>query len=223
MAAPPSPTRPQLTRLDLTRDVVALTEDLVDVESVSLGEARLADLIEAALRALPHLEVDPPGQLAGRAHRPRAARARRGGRPHRHRAARRQPAVPQRRRPRCTGCGTCDMKGGVAVALRLAHDVVEPDRDLTFVFYEAEEIDGALQRPGPDRRAAARPAGGDFAILMEPTRRGGRGGLPGHHAGRGRAPAASAPTPRGPGAASTRSTGPPRCSAGSTTTTRGGR
>ena len=39
------------------------------------------------------------------------------------------------------GRGTVDMKGGVAVMLRIAHEVPEPSRDVTFVFYEAEEID----------------------------------------------------------------------------------
>ena len=39
------------------------------------------------------------------------------------------------------GLGTCDMKGGVAVALRLAATMPEPNRDLTFVFYECEEVE----------------------------------------------------------------------------------
>src|SRR3954468_11161542 len=43
--------------LDLSGDVVALTEALVDVESVSRGEGPLADLIEASVRRLDHLEV----------------------------------------------------------------------------------------------------------------------------------------------------------------------
>ncbi len=33
------------------------------------------------------------------------------------------------------------MKGGDAVMLKLAATVTEPDRDLTFIFYEAEEVD----------------------------------------------------------------------------------
>ena len=61
------------------------------------------------------------------------------------------------------------MKGGVAVALRLAHDLAEPVRDVTYVFYEAEEVDDAdnglrlLAEQRPDLLAA------DFAILMEPS------------------------------------------------------
>ena len=35
------------------------------------------------------------------------------------------------------GLGSCDMKGGVAVALLLAAHVAAPARDVTYVFYEA--------------------------------------------------------------------------------------
>lgn len=43
--------------LDPTRDVALLTADLIDMESVSGNEKEVADAVEAALRALPHLEV----------------------------------------------------------------------------------------------------------------------------------------------------------------------
>ena len=43
--------------LDLSSDVVALTEALVDIESVSLGEQAISDAVEAALRGVEHLEV----------------------------------------------------------------------------------------------------------------------------------------------------------------------
>ena len=42
--------------LDLTADVVTLTQQLVDIESVSRNEQAIADAVEAALRALPHLD-----------------------------------------------------------------------------------------------------------------------------------------------------------------------
>ena len=68
------------------------------------------------------------------------------------------------------GRGTVDMKGGVAVMLRVAHEVPEPSRDVTFVFYEAEEIDSAyngllhVEQQRPELIADA-----DFAVLLEPT------------------------------------------------------
>lgn len=43
--------------LDLSTDVVSLTRQLVDIESVSRGEEQLADAVEAALRGLAHLSV----------------------------------------------------------------------------------------------------------------------------------------------------------------------
>jgi succinyl-diaminopimelate desuccinylase len=61
------------------------------------------------------------------------------------------------------------MKAGVAVQLRLAATVNEPNRDVTYVFYECEEVDSArnglylLSRSNPELLA------GDFAILLEPS------------------------------------------------------
>ena len=67
------------------------------------------------------------------------------------------------------GLGTCDMKGGDAVILRIAETVREPNRDLTLVLYEAEEVESVhnglrkLTESDPDLLVA------DFAILMEPS------------------------------------------------------
>jgi succinyl-diaminopimelate desuccinylase len=61
------------------------------------------------------------------------------------------------------------MKSGDAVLLHLAATLPEPNRDLTFVLYEAEEIEDEfnglrlLSESDPDLMAA------DFAILMEPS------------------------------------------------------
>ncbi len=53
---------PATPALDLAADPVALTAALVDVPSVSGDERVLADAVEAALRALPHLEVRRDGE-----------------------------------------------------------------------------------------------------------------------------------------------------------------
>ena len=71
------------------------------------------------------------------------------------------------------GCGTSDMKSGAAVALRIAHLVgtgaVVPTCDLSWVFYDCEEVDAA--RNGLGRIARERPdaLAADLAILLEPT------------------------------------------------------
>jgi succinyl-diaminopimelate desuccinylase len=67
------------------------------------------------------------------------------------------------------GLGTCDMKGGAAVALRLAAGLTEPNRDVTYIFYECEEIDSihnGLRKIAEDRPDLVEA---DFAILMEPS------------------------------------------------------
>jgi succinyl-diaminopimelate desuccinylase len=154
--------------LDLTSDVVALTEALVDIESVSGNEKALADDIEAALEGLGHLTVTRIGNsLVARTDLGRAERVVVAGH---------IDTVPLNRNlpvrndgDRLHGLGTCDMKGGVAVALRLAQELREPNRDVTFVFYECEEIDeihnglGHIATERPDLLEA------DFAILMEPS------------------------------------------------------
>jgi succinyl-diaminopimelate desuccinylase len=61
------------------------------------------------------------------------------------------------------------MKGGVAVMLRLAATVLSSSRDVTYVFYDGEEVEASrngllrLTREHPEWLAA------DFAVLLEPT------------------------------------------------------
>jgi succinyl-diaminopimelate desuccinylase len=67
------------------------------------------------------------------------------------------------------GCGSCDMKSGVAVQLRLAALMSEPSRDVTYVFYDCEEVEE--ERNGLLRLSRNCPEllTGDFAVLLEPT------------------------------------------------------
>ncbi len=167
MALDPEPT----PTLDLTADVVALTAALCDIESESRDEERLCDAIEAALAPLDHLTVTRLGNtLVARTDLGRGERVVLAGH---------IDTVPVTRDPRnlptreeggdLVGRGTVDMKGGVAVQLRLAATVPEPSRDVTYVFYEGEEIDSAyngllhVEQQRPDLLEA------DFAVLLEPT------------------------------------------------------
>jgi succinyl-diaminopimelate desuccinylase len=61
------------------------------------------------------------------------------------------------------------MKGGVAVALRLAATMAATNRDITFLFYECEEVEE--HRNGLKLLAERHPEllEADFAILMEPS------------------------------------------------------
>jgi len=67
------------------------------------------------------------------------------------------------------GLGTCDMKGGDAVILRLAATVPEPTLDVTYILYEAEEIDSAFNGLNLLSQSHPELLHADFAILMEPS------------------------------------------------------
>src|SRR5688500_4996279 len=69
--------------------------------------------------------------------------------------------------------GTCAMTSGVAVMLRLAGLFVvtgaEPAHDLTFVFYDNEEVEAVKNGLGRVARERRSWLYGDLAILLEPT------------------------------------------------------
>ncbi len=151
-----------------TSDGAALTAQLVDVPSVSGEEGPLADAVERALRPLAHLSVYRDGDTI-------VARTELG-RPERVILAGHIDTVPvagnlpsRADGARLYGCGTSDMKSGVAVQLRLAAHLPAPSRDVTYVFYECEEV--AAERNGLLRlsRSAPELLAGDFAVLMEPS------------------------------------------------------
>lgn len=157
-----------MAHLDLSRDVVGMTADLVDIASESLSEQEICDAVEQALAGLSHLDVVRDGHtLVARTSLGHAERVVIAG----HLDT--VPAnanFPSRLDGEVLwGLGSCDMKGGVAVALRLAAHVPTPNQDLTFVFYEGEEIEHEFN--GLGRLARERPEllTGDLAILMEPT------------------------------------------------------
>ena len=155
-------------QLDLTADAVTLTEQLVNIESVSHHEQAIADAVEAALRPLGHLRVSRLGNtIVARTELGRDERVVIAG--HLDTVPLNDNLPARRDGALLHGLGTCDMKGGDAVMLRLAAGVPEPNRDITYVFYEGEEIEGEfnglrlLGESDPDLLTA------DFAILMEPS------------------------------------------------------
>ena len=154
--------------LDLTADTITLLEQLVNIESVSRNEGPIADAVEAALRPLGHLTVTRHGNtVVAQTSLGLSERVVIAGHLDTVPVNANLPAV--RDGDVLRGLGTCDMKGGDAVMLKLAADVPQPNRDLTFLFYEAEEIESEynglhlLSQSNPDLLQA------DFAILMEPS------------------------------------------------------
>mgnify|MGYP000857717187 FL=1 len=158
--------------LDLGADLVTLLRALVDVESVSGNERGLADLVEQAMRGCSHLVVDRDGDaVVARTRLGRNQRVVIAGHldtvPVAGNLPSREETVDGQRR--VYGRGACDMKGGVAVQLSLAHALAEPVRDITWVYYDHEEVEAELN--GLNRLARNRPEllAGDFAVVMEPT------------------------------------------------------
>jgi len=158
--------------LDLTASSLDLARAICDIPSVSGGEALLADEIEAAVRRQEHLDVIRHGNTV--VARTRLARAQRVV------IAGHIDTVPVNDNlptrdvdvdgvPHLWGRGTVDMKAGVAVQLRLAAELTSPAVDITWMWYDNEEV--AAEVNGLNLLAQAHPElfEADFAILGEPS------------------------------------------------------
>jgi succinyl-diaminopimelate desuccinylase len=165
-------------------DLVDLLAAVCDAESVSGGEGPLADAVEAVLRAQPRLEVLRDGNCV-------VARTTLG-RERRVVLAGHLDTVPLADPPNLPtrlvdgelwGRGTVDMKAGLVVFLALAAELgrpgTEPTSDVTWVFYDQEEVEA--HKSGLGRLAAHRPdlLAADFAIVGEPSYAGIEGGCNG--------------------------------------------
>ena len=158
--------------IDLTASSITITRQLCDIESVSGNERAITDAIAAALAPFDHLEItrDADAIVARTTH----------GRGRRVVIAGHTDTVPLKNNlptrseseadvEYLWGRGTVDMKAGVAVQLKLAAELVDTAVDLTWIWYDNEEV--ASDRNGLGRLAAHHPEllAGDFAILGEPT------------------------------------------------------
>ena len=169
-------------RLDLEGDLVTLLRTLIDIESVSGDEAGIADRVEAALRGYDHLATSRSGNVVvARTELGRAERVVVAGHLDTVPIAANVPSWVSEESDglRVWGRGACDMKGGVAVQLAAAAALAAPTRDVTWIFYDLEEVEasrnglGRLATEQPDQLAA------DFAVLCEPTGAGVEGGCQG--------------------------------------------
>lgn len=154
--------------LDLRADPSDLTAALIDIPSVSRDERRIADEVEAALRAQTGYEVVRNGDaVLARTHLGRPARVILAG--HLDTVPIADNVPSQRDADHIYGCGASDMKSGDAVFLHLAATLDAPGHDVTLIFYDCEEIEatanglGRIQRELPDWLRA------DVAILGEPS------------------------------------------------------
>jgi succinyl-diaminopimelate desuccinylase len=159
--------------LDLAGSSIDLTRQLCDIESVSGDEGGIADAIEASLAECSHLEIIRDGD---------AVIARTNlGRDRRVVIAGHIDTVPLNNNlptrfetldgvDYLWGRGTVDMKAGVAVQLKLAAELTAPSVDVTWIWYDHEEVAEWLNGLGRVARNRPELLHGDFAILGEPTR-----------------------------------------------------
>ena len=157
-----------MTALDLRAPVRSLVTALVDIESVSGNEDAITAAIEGGLRKVAHLSVERDGNvLVARTSLGRSQRVLLAGHTDTVPVAGNLPSRLDGER--LHGCGTTDMKGGLAVLLSLAASLSEPRYDVTYVAYDCEEVDAA--RNGLKRVVEGHSdwLATDLAILMEPT------------------------------------------------------
>src|SRR6478735_473797 len=161
-----------MPELDLSATSVDLTRAICDIPSVSGDERALADAIERAIGDLPHLEVFRDGDtIVARTNLGRAQRVVIAGHidtvPINDNLPTRDLEVDGV--PVIWGRGTVDMKAGTAVQLKLAAELAAPRVDITWMWYDHEEVDADLN--GLARLARTRPDlfEADFAILGEPS------------------------------------------------------
>lgn len=158
--------------LETKKDVVELTKDICDIYSVSGSETELADAIENTLSQCGHLEVTRLGDaVVARTNLARGKRVVIAGHIDTVPVASNLPTkfVELDGKKMLWGRGTVDMKAGVAVALKLAVEITTPNVDVTWVFYDHEEVDSALNGLGRVARSNPELLAGDFAVLCEPS------------------------------------------------------
>ena len=152
----------------MTTDLLDLTAELVEIPSVSHDEEAITDYLQGRLEAAPWLGVRRFGHnLLARTDQHRPLRLVIAGH---------TDTVPPNgnERPRVEGdvlwgLGSSDMKSGVAVMLDLALTVEEPAVDVTYVFYDCEEVEAAHNGLGKLLEAHPDALQCDAAILAEPT------------------------------------------------------
>jgi len=147
-----------------------LARALIDIPSVSGDERVIASRVEAVLRDCEHLDVARIGDsLVARTALGRAERVIIAGHLDTVPIKDNLPSKMSADGTEIIGRGAVDMKSGVAVQLALAVELTAPTRDVTWVFYDNEEVEAS--RSGLGRIVRERPEllKGDFAILGEPT------------------------------------------------------
>lgn len=160
------------------QSVASLALALVDMPSVSGEEGELADAVEELLVRLSRYEVlRERNTIVARTHLGRSARILLAGHLDTVPIAGNVPGAV--RDGQLWGRGSVDMKAGDAVFLQLARELAEPRVDLTYVFYDNEEVEAVKNGLGRVSRTHPEWLEADLAVLGEPTNGGIEGGCNG--------------------------------------------
>ena len=154
--------------MNINQELGKLTLDLVNISSVSKDEKSIADSIEEALKKCNHLKLT-------RVNNSLVVQTSFGNK-QRVVIAGHIDTVPANNNfpgkinnSEVVGLGSVDMKSGIAVALKLASEITSSNFDITYFFYESEEIETKFNGLELITKQQKDLLNCDFAILMEPT------------------------------------------------------
>ena len=173
MAASESPTGIEVDRLDPDQGPVELARQLCNIPSESGQEGRVANAIEQLLAdRAPHLRVLRDGDaIIARTELGRDTRVLIAGHldtvPINGLLPVSDSVHPETGEPMLRGRGTVDMKSGVAVQLALAIELDAPALDITWVWYDHEEVEEELNGLGRLVQNHRALLDADLAVLGE--------------------------------------------------------
>ena len=154
--------------MKIDQEIGALTLDLVNIASVSQDEQAIADSIQAALVEVKHLKVSRiSNSIIAQTNFGANQRVVIAG--HFDTVPANNNFPGKKTSTEVIGLGSVDMKSGIAAALKLAAAVTNAKYDVTYLFYESEEIETKYNGLELITKQAKDLLNCDFAILMEPT------------------------------------------------------
>lgn len=154
--------------MKIDQEIGALTLDLVNIASISQDEQAIADLIQAALVEVKHLKVSRiSNSIIAQTNFGANQRVVIAG--HLDTVPANNNFPGKKTSTEVIGLGSVDMKSGIAAALKLAAALTNAKYDVTYLFYESEEIETKYNGLELITKQAKDLLNCDFAILMEPT------------------------------------------------------
>ena len=154
--------------MNINQELGQLTLDLVNISSVSQDEKLIADSIEEVLRKEQHLKLSRiSNSIVAQTNFGSSKRIVIAGHIDTVPANKNFPGKIAN--SEVQGLGSVDMKSGIAVALKLATEIKKSNFDITYLFYESEEIETKYNGLELINKQNKELLNCDFAILMEPT------------------------------------------------------